>query len=66
MKKEFIKALDKITDKIIKMDIEEFSELMLEHKDGKYAKILRESGAVLFKGEINYNCFLSSDNLNGK
>lgn len=44
MKKEFIEALDKITDKLINLDHDEFIKLMLEHKEGKYASILKDAG----------------------
>ena len=53
MKKEFIKALDKITDELIQMDKDSFIKLMLKHSQGDYALILKEAG-FLYKQDYNY------------
>ena len=50
LKIKLIEALDKITNKILKMNDEEFKKLIEEHKDGEYAKILQN-----IIGDVNEN-----------
>ncbi len=51
MKENFYKALDKIADELLKMDDEEFEKIIEIHKDGEYAKTLKDLNFIFTEND---------------
>lgn len=55
MKEEFIKALDKVTNHFLEMSDQEFSDMLVKHKDEPFAKTLRELNYVGLKNSYYFD-----------